>query len=138
MTWIRDDQIQAAWITQLQGNTAILAEVSADQIKELQPQTVEFSYPGIRVRVGPNTPGEDGCGQDVTVRVMVFSEDASSQQCMRIAGIIMQQYHDKSYEITGLSQDMQVTGINADLVPTIRQDRTSWRSEVILSMLISG
>jgi hypothetical protein len=138
MTFIRDDQIQAAWITSLKANTALTAEVAAAQIKEIQPQTTEFTYPGVRLRVGPNAPGEEGCPQDVTVRIAAFSENASSQQCMRIAGIIMQEYHDKSFITSGLSQSMQFIGIKADLVPVVRQDRRTWRAEVILNMVVSS
>lgn len=138
MTLIRDDQIQAAWISKLKSNIAITSEVVASQIKESQPQTTDFTYPAIRVRVGPNDPSTNECPQDVTVRCLIFSEDASSQQCMRIAGIIMQQYHDKSFITSGLSQQMQFTGIDASLVPAVRQDMLTWRSEVILTMLVSS
>jgi hypothetical protein len=138
MALIRDDQIQAAWITLLKANTALVAEVSATQIKESQPQLTDFSYPGVRVRVGPNIPNPIDCGQDVTVRIACFSEDASSQQCMRIAGIIMQQYRDKSFTTSGLGQAMTFTGIKTDLVPAVRQDRRTWRSGVILTLLVSS
>jgi len=136
MTYIRDDQLQAAWIDLLQGNTNITAEVAAAQIKELQPQTTSFTYPGIRIRVGPNTPSDDSCPQEATVRILVFSEDASSQQVMRIAGIITQQYHDKSFTTTGLGQSMQITGITARPLPAVRQDMYTWREEVVLEMLV--
>jgi len=138
MTFIRDDQIQAAFLTNIQSKSAITDEVAAAQIKELQPQRTEFSYPGIRIRVGPNNPGEDGCGQDVTIRILCFSEEASSQQVMRIAGIIMQEYHDRSFTLSGLGQAVQCTGVKANLIPAIRQTRTTWRSEVVLSQLVSS
>jgi len=138
MTLIRDDQIQAAWITSLKANTALLAEVAAAQIKESQPQTVEFDYPAVRVRVGPNSPSEDGCPQNITVRILSYSEDASSQQVMRIDGIIMQQYHDKSFTTSGLGQQMQFTGISVTSTPAVRQDRRTWRKESVLTMLVSS
>lgn len=138
MSFFGDDEIQAAWITLLKGNTVLTAEVPAADIKEAQPQTTGFNYPGIRVRVGPNNPGADGCGQEVTIRVATFSEEASSQQATRIAGIILKQYHNKSFSATGLSENMNFTNIKVSTIPVVRQDQRTWRSENIITMLVSG
>ena len=134
---ITSDEIQAAWITKLKSNSLLTAEVSADQIKETQPQTTEFSYPGIRVRVDSNIPGENECGQDVILRALVYSENASSQQVMRIAGIIMSEFHNKAFTITGLSQAMNITNLKVNPGQAIRIDRITWLSEVILTMTVS-
>jgi hypothetical protein len=137
MTFIRDDQIQAAFLADMKGRTNITAEVAAAQIKETQPQTTEFTYPAIRIRVN-NDPNELGCGQNATIQILCFSEEFSSQQVMRIAGIIQSEYHDKSFSETALSQQVRFTSPQAVTVPAVRQDRNTWRSEVLLNVLVSS
>jgi hypothetical protein len=134
---IREDQIQAAFLSHLKSNLALTVEVVANQIREAQIQTTEFVYPGIRIRVEPGTPGEADCPQPSAIRIAIFSEESSSQQALRISGIITQQHHNTSFSATGLGQAMVFTGIKVTPLPVVRQDYTTWRAELILNMIVS-
>jgi hypothetical protein len=135
---LRDDQIQAAFLSHLKSSTVLTSEVVADQIRETQLQSTDFVYPGIRLRVEPGVLEEDGCPQNVTIRIAAFSENSSSQQALRISGIIRQQYHSKSFSATGIGQSMTFTGIKVTVIPVVRQDQRTWRAELLLNMIVSS
>jgi hypothetical protein len=134
---LRNDQIQAAWVAYLKSNTNILAELTDnDEIREDFWQGTEFSYPNIRVRVVSNTPqaGRDCNLHDVVIGTQSFSEQTSSQQADRIAGIIMTELHDKQFTSNGIAFGVRTS----DLIPAVRTDERTWRSEAIMSIRASG
>jgi hypothetical protein len=134
---LRNDQIQAAWIDYLKSKADILAELDdTDEIREDMWQGDQFTYPNIRVRLISNTPeeGRDCNLHSVTISTMAFSEDASSQQADRIAGIIMVTLQDTQFTSNGIAFGVRTT----DLVPAIRSDDRTWRSEAIMSIRASG
>jgi hypothetical protein len=134
---LRNDQIQSAWVDYLKANTTILAELSDnDEIREDNWQGDEFSYPNIRVRIVSNTPmeGRDCNLHDVVIGTLAFSEQASSQQADRIAGIIMTELHDKQF----VSENIAFGVRTSDLIPAVRTDERTWRSEAIMSIRVSG
>ena len=134
---LRNDQIQAPWIAYLKSNAAILAELDDnDEIREDGWKGTDFSYPNIRVRLIDNIPqaGRDCNLHDVIISTMVFSEEASSQQADRIAGIIMVELHDLQFTSNGIAFGVRTTS----LAPAIWSDEQTWRSEAIMSIRASG
>jgi hypothetical protein len=134
---LRNDQIQAAWVSYLKSNITILAELDDnEEIREDGWKGSNFTYPNIRVRLIDNTPvnGSDCDLHDVTVSTMVFSEEASSQQADRIAGIIMTELHDTQFVSNNISFGVRTTS----LAHAIWSDEQTWRSEAIMSIRASG
>jgi len=134
---LRNDQIQSSWVAYLKTNTTILAQLTDnDEIREDFWQGDEFTYPNIRVRVVSNTPqeGRDCNLHDIVIGTQAFSEEASSQQADRIAGIIMTELHDKQFVSENIAFGVRVS----DLIPAVRTDKRTWRSEAIMSIRASG
>ena len=134
---LRNDQIQSAWVAYLKSNATILAELpDNDEIREDNWQGDEFSYPNIRVRIVSNSPvaGRDCNLHDVVIGTLAFSENASSQQADRIAGIIADELHDKQF----VSENIAFGVRASDLIPAVRTDERTWRSEMISSIRASG
>ena len=134
---LRNDQIQAAWVAYLKSKSAILAELKDnDEIREDDWGGTKFTYPNIRVRLIDNTPeaGRDCSLHSVTIATMAFSEETSSQQADRIAGIIMDTLQDTQFTSNGIAFGVRTTS----LVPALRSDFRTWRSEAIMSIRASG
>lgn len=135
---IRDDQIQAGIVSYLKSKTTITSQLSdTDEIREDQWQGRDFVYPNIRVRLISNSPQGDirgGCNHLVSIGIQVFSEQDSSQQADRIAGIIGDMLHGRSFSSNSLNFHTTVT----NLLPAVRSDIRTWRSEVLLQCTISG
>jgi hypothetical protein len=133
--FITNDVIQAAVIAWLKTRPLITAEVvSAEEIKEDQWGGAVFAYPGIRVRLISNNPtGHQGCPQDCTVGIQVYTEDASSINADRIAGIIAKEIHDNSFIQSSIQFGVQVT----NLVPAYHRDAQTWMAEVLLDATIA-
>lgn len=137
----RNDLIQSALVAYLKSKATILAELkNTDEIREDQWQGKEFSYPNIRVRLISNIPLQNECdGSTVVASILVFSEEASSYQADRIAGIINQALcgtngKGKSFEY----QSIRFSTFPQNLIPAIRQDTRTWRSEVLVTMTVNG
>ncbi len=134
---LRNDQIQAAWIAYLKTKSDILDELTDnDEIREDQYQSDKFTYPNIRVRIIDNIPqeGRDCNLHDIIISTMVFSEEASSQQADRIAGIIMDTLQDTQFVSNNITFGVRTTS----LIPAIRSDQRTWRSEAVMSIRASG
>jgi hypothetical protein len=132
----RNDQIQAVIVAKLKADATVLAQLSdTNEIRENEWQGTEFSYPNIRVRIISNKPLDTNCEvANVSLGIQVFSEDASSQQADRIAGIISNVLHDHPFSSSGL----QIALRRTDLVPAIRSNARTWRSEVLMAGIVSG
>ncbi len=132
-----NDEIQAAYIAYLKNLSDITDELPAgsDEVREDQWQSKNFTYPNIRVRLISNTPDLAQCDlHSVLLSNMVFSEEYSSQQADKIAGIIGITLHERSFVSNGIAFTTTVT----DLVPAIRSDAQTWRSETIMNAKVSG
>lgn len=135
MTLIRNDEIQTSVISDLLADATITAELlDPTEIRELHWKGQEFSYPNIRVEINRNVPslGNDKCLSDVDLTIYVYSEEASSRQANRIAGIIADKYHNKSLNSSGIF----FTRLKATIIPAISQNLTTWRSQVNLSSTV--
>jgi hypothetical protein len=134
---ISNNEIQAALITKTLADATITAELDdAEEIRENEWHGTEFSYPNIRIRMISNSPLENSnCTQTkVSIGFQVFSEDASSQEADRISGIIMTALHDKPFSQDGLLIALRTS----DLIPAIRSNMRTWKSEVLMNGIVSG
>lgn len=133
---ITNNEIQASIVAWLKGRPLIVAEIlDSDEIKEEQWQGTMFVYPAIRVRLISNKPeNKQGCVQPITLGIQVYTEDASSKNCDRIAGIIGKELHSKQFSASGLLFGMFIT----DLVPAYRRDAQTWMSEVLIKADVQG
>ena len=131
MTLIRVDEIKTAMISSLKGKSAVTSELDdTDEIREFNWDGQNFTYPNIRVRINDNlpSPGSDLCLANTDIDIFVFSEEASSTQANRIAGIIADEYHKKSLNSEGLF----FTRFTVNIIPAIKSDKLTWRSQVNL------
>lgn len=133
---LRNDQIQAALVAYLKANTTVTAEVPAVEIREDQWQGRDFTYPNIRVRLISNTPLYAGdCNlHRVSLGILVFTEDASSLNSDRIAGIIHSVLHDHHFNTSNITFSLRTT----NLVPALRSNIQEWRSEILMNGIVSG
>jgi len=135
---IRNDQIQSALVAYAKANANMIAELDAGatEIREHQWQGTQFTYPNIRVRMLDNTQlGRGGCNHSqIRFSFLVFSEEASSLEANRISGIINSELHDKSFSYQSIGFSLWTT----NLIPAIRQDARTWRSEVVMEGIASG
>jgi len=133
---LRNDQIQAAIVAYTKAQSDITGQLTdTDEIREDFWKGRDFSYPAIRVRLISNTPQEPECSlHSVTLSFLVFSEEASSQQADRIAGIINNTLHGKSFSSNSISFSLRAT----NLIPAIAVSETVWRAEVLMEAVVSG
>lgn len=142
---IRNDELQAAIVARLKANTTIVPLVVsgsfADEtwgadIREDQYQGTNFGYPNIRVRLLPMTPlGDKDCPFiKFSVSLLVFSESSNSLEADRIAGIINNELHGKTF----FSNSIEISTRLASLIPAVRIDERTWRSEVLMNGIASG
>jgi hypothetical protein len=140
ISFISNDTIQAALVAYLKLRTTLTNKLvacgsSASEIREDEWQGTNFVYPNVRVRMIDNSPMADsGCGQNISFSVMVFSEHASSLEAEEISGIIAKDFHGRSFSSNSIAFSTTVT----NLVPAIRSDIRTWRSEVLMTGIVSG
>lgn len=138
MTTPRNDEIQSSIISYLKSKSAIYGllitpenTTGYKEIREDQWQGDDFDYPNIRVRMVDNKPYTDDpdCSVTIfTVSIMVFSQDYSSWEADKIAGIIMSSVSGKTF--TQLSVETYLRTLN--LIPAVRSDMHTWRAECLM------
>jgi len=103
-------------------------------IRESQFQGEAFMYPNIRLRIITNVPLSKNCDHSsVTYSMAVFSEDFDSLQADEIAGIINSYLHDRQFR----SNNIAISAWTTNVIPAIRIDARTWRSEVIQRATVS-
>jgi len=135
MSTIATSDIQSHIVAYLKSKTAVTDYLdSADEIREDQYQGTEWYYPCVRVRMISNTPnGSRPCSHTAEFGVQVYSETQSSAEADEIAGIIANELHSKSWKGSSLHLSVHVTNI----VPALRADMRTWRSEVLATAYVS-
>jgi cytochrome c-type biogenesis protein CcmH/NrfG len=120
----------------LKADATINAQLSSiDEIRADQWQGSDFIYPNIRVRLISNRPLNSNCNMtSITLGIQVYSEQDSEQEADRIAGIINNVLHGTSFIHSGI----QIALTTTNLVPAIRSDARTWRSEVLMSGTAGG
>jgi hypothetical protein len=138
MTMPRNDEIQSALVAYLKtvpAVTNLLMTVDnptgTSEIREDQWQGTEFDYPNIRVRMISNVPLGNNyeCAKSTfTVSFMAFSQDYSSWEADKIAGIISTSLIGKSFTQGSISIYLRTT----NLIPAVRSDTHTWRAECLM------
>lgn len=137
---ISNFDIQSAWIARLKANASVTALVPAAEIREDLWKGAEFTYPNIRVKLGPLTPQVPASTCQIfrsEVSILVFTEQKSSKQADDIAGVIATQFWGDKF-VQGL---VRFVGITLDaLVPADvpERDPESWMSEVRFIALVQS
>lgn len=134
---IPNNTVQAAIILFLKSKVAITSLLvdnagvaHPDEIREVEWQGDTFAYPNIRVDLGTQTDAieETNCDiSNITFSILIFSELYSSKEANSMAGVIANIIHKKSMTSGGV----QFVRIICTLVPAIRKDERTWRSEII-------
>lgn len=76
---------------ELKSYAAVTSLTTTDEIREDQWSGTEFQYPNIRVDILNSAPSIEGCNYaEVEFIVRVLTEDASSLNCDKIAGLVFQ------------------------------------------------
>lgn len=131
---ISNEIVQAALVTTLKANILITTLLSggADEIREDQWQGTTFTYPAIRVDLGRQVP--EIC--DVSrqrINILCFSENASSKEADILAGTVNSSLDGRVFVMGSFRFSMIAS---AGLIPAIRQDERTWRSEATFDLLI--
>jgi hypothetical protein len=135
MSFVDNEEIKTALVAELKSRTAITSLLdSANEIKEVQYQGDTFKYPAVRVRIIDNVPvGNTGCYHKVTLGIQVNSQLDSSKEAEQISGIIGQELNGDSFRSVGVNFIMRLT----NLVPALRVDERTWRSEALFTAIVS-
>jgi hypothetical protein len=132
---IDEDSVQAALIGYLQADPVLvnLLGGKATEIRESSYQGADFSYPAIRLRVGPQTdPHLEAMCQYSTIEFQVdcYSEQKSSKEATEIGWEINELLHHHSFSYMGVFFSL------IDLVsslPVARKDERTWIKTVRFS-----
>lgn len=97
------ETFQSAWIADLLANTNVTPLLgSSKEVREVEWQGVDFSYPNIRVTLD-YFPSIERCGpDDADIYLEIFDEQKSSKKATHIAAIIQQEYHGKPFTRNGI------------------------------------
>lgn len=134
---IGNHEIKETFTSYLKTQSTLVPLVSGSHgidIREFQWMGTDFDYPNVRFRVIDNLPIQECKGSDITASCMVFSESLNSLEADRIADIIKDILHNKSFSSNGYAiSGSRVTA----LIPAIVQEESIWRSEVMLKAKIT-
>jgi len=127
--------IRKALVSWLKANTTIVATLTdPNEIRELDWQGEDYSYPNIRVTcsVSPTQ-----CNiTDVDATISCFSEQKSSYQSILMQGIIAKQLHNKDGFSSGV---VNFSSIRVTNLPDATQfENGVWKADVILKMKASN
>jgi hypothetical protein len=128
---------QAAIISYLKSIPALITALgSATQIKEWSWQGDDFIYPAVRLQMGiARSEPEPDCGRwALPFYVMCFSEKKSSKEASQLASIVASIHGVQPGTLNGVHF---VRFYVDQLIPPIRQDELTWRSEVVFHSAIS-
>lgn len=135
---ISNNDIQAAIITRLKANTALVALLTTQaEIREAQWQGNEFVYPCVRVRVGPQTPpGNIQCAiSRCRIVIQCFSENASSIEASDISYAVLDALHGHTFT----SEDVKFTMVKiTSLGEPIRRDERTWVVSLTFDSLVQS
>jgi hypothetical protein len=134
---IPNNIVQASIIAWLKSKPTILATLvdnaglaHPEEIREVEWQGDTFAYPNIRVDLGSQKDAiaENNCEIfNIDFSILVFSELYSSKEANSILGVIAGLMNKKSITSGGV----HFVRVICTLVPAIRRDERTWRSELI-------
>lgn len=97
------ETFQSAWIADLLANPNVTALLgSSREVREVEWQGADFSYPNIRVTLD-YFPSIERCGpDDADIYLEIFDEQKSSKKANHIASVIQEEYHGKPFTRNGV------------------------------------
>lgn len=118
------DVLQAGFLAKLKANAAVLA-ITTD-IRELEYQGRDFTYPNLRLRVVTEDLDET-CSSKVQFVVAAFSEKDSSKQCMQLITAAANVFNDHQVKVASLFKTGRIAtpGVGGPY----RVDLRVWRSD---------
>lgn len=124
---LANDDIQAGLVQYLKAKVALTALLTggAADVREDQWQGTTFTYPAVRVSLDTQFPFADCNKAKLTFSVLCFSEKDSSQEADSLAGVVNDLLHKKAFTSNSIRFILYSNG----LIPAIRQDHRTWRSE---------
>ena len=129
MSFVDNYQLRIAWVAWLKDNSTVTDTLDdTDEIRELDWQGEDFSYPNIRVTCAV-VPGQCGI-TDATARISYFSEEKSSLQAIQSQGIIAKQVHNKDFT----KSSVKVSGITVVDLPDAVEEDGVWQADIMLSL----
>lgn len=137
---VRIDQAQAAILDWMKAQTTITNELpSSDNIKEREWQGAVFNYPAVRLDMGILEAPPECDYREGDFSILVFSEKDSSLEANRIAGIIGEYMHEKSFTRTTSQGTLHFSMVRLlTKIPALRQDRRTWRAEVLMNYIVQN
>lgn len=134
---VRNDQIKKALISHIKSKsdvTAILGD--ATEVREYNWQGTDYDYPAVRLQLRGNNPDDSGCAKSIiTFTWFCFDEETSSRMCDNLAGTLAEHYNKARFT----SEGIRFFGCDVEnIIPAIRQNVRTWRSEVQVRALVEG
>lgn len=130
--------IQAALISYLKSMTTLVTALKNDptRIKEYFWQGENFVYPAVRLQLGiAKADGEPNCGKWILpFYVMCFSEQKSSIEASQLASIVALIHGVEPGTLNGVKF---VRFYVDQIIPAVREDELTWRSEVVVHSTIN-
>jgi hypothetical protein len=126
--------LASAFIANLKADAALVAAVTAAEIRSVRWQGDSFSYPNIRLddrdmRVMEDNGNCHGQWFNIGVSIYVFTHDSPPLSCNTIMGIIGKRYQNGILDSTELrSQPLDIMYINP-----VAEEFNTWRGEVIVT-----
>lgn len=137
---INNADIQTAWISKLKATATLTARVPATEIRENQWMGQTFSYPAVRVKLGPLAPVVQNINCNnwrSEVAILVFTEQKSSRTADEIAGIIATAFWKHPFSSGGVSlYSIDLASLVPAYVP--EYDTNCWVSEVNFTCLVQS
>jgi len=140
---ISNDLIQAAIVSKLKANSALVAWLTArsagSEIRESQWQGAVFTYPAVRVDLGTQVPVSNGSCRtsesEMPFSIFSMSESDSSQQADVLAGLVNTALFGKRLSGTGwLSLVIDSDGLTS----AVRETQRIWRATGLYTVRIYG
>jgi hypothetical protein len=128
------NDVQGGLIARAKLQSALIAMLPSgtSEIKEDEWQGAIFSYPCVRLDLGPMYPIADCEMARVTFSWQAYSESPTSFEANAIASEINDLFHNKSFTQNGVR--FLVCG--RGLTPAIRQDERTWRAAANFQALV--
>lgn len=140
---ISNDLVQAAIISRLQADAALIAWLTAEgavsEIREAQWQGRTFVYPAVRVQVGTQLAGGNGPCYTTTgetaFTIYCFGEDDSSRLADQLAGLVDDALLGRHLSGSGFS-----TGpvLSDGLIKAVRTGERVWQATFLGRMQLYG
>lgn len=134
ITLISINDVKSGLVTKIKSLVSVTDLLaSVDEVRESQWQGTSFEYPNVRISLDTISPIAICNTSTGLAYLQVFSEDASSREANSISCELQDELHNKSFVSGPVRFNTIVTGV----VPAIRVDERTWRSEVILKLILS-